>query len=110
MSAALRITQSRHLSRISSADGTSPAPSSACWVTCPLFVVQVPRLVSVDSFVDLGAWMLSQAAKARWVERFVLASETWVTVTMPPKATSVATAATMRRRPLNHFDHDDSRL
>jgi hypothetical protein len=51
-----------------------------------------------------GALMLLHALSARWVARRVLASETWVTATMPPKATSVATAAMIRRRPPNLED------
>src|SRR4051794_29633255 len=53
--------------------------------------------------------MLSQAASARWVERLVPASDTWVTVTIPPKATRVAAAAATRRRPDNHFEDLASR-
>jgi hypothetical protein len=53
--------------------------------------------------------MLSHVAKAlRWV-LFVLAFETWVTVTMAPKATSVAATAMIRLRPLNQFDLVDAR-
>ena len=53
--------------------------------------------------------MLLHASSARWVARRVLASETWVTATMPPKATSVATAAMIRRRPPNLEDLEGPR-
>jgi hypothetical protein len=53
--------------------------------------------------------MVSQAASALLVFGVVLALETWVTVMMPPKATSVATAATIRRLPLSQDGHLDSR-
>jgi hypothetical protein len=102
------MTQVRQRCRISAAVGTSPAPSSGCCVTVPWLVVYVPLLVCVDSLVVRGASMRSQALRARRVDR-VLASEICVTVTIPPKATRVATTAMIRRRPLNHFECWDSR-
>jgi hypothetical protein len=68
-------------------------------------VVYVPRLVSVLHLEvpAVGALTLLHAASARCWERLVLASETCVTVTIPPKATNVATAATIRRLPLNQL-------
>ena len=96
-------THWRHRLRSSAVLTVAPAPSSACWVTRPLFSVQVPLRVCVDSFAGGGAEIRSHAVSAFfWFLLFVAALETWVTVTMPPNATSVATTATIRRRPLNH--------
>ena len=94
------ITQLRQRVRSSVAVTVSPAPSSACWVAP--FCVQVPLRVSLESFAGGGVAMSSQAASAFFWFLSVDALETWVTVTMPPKATSVAATATIRRLPLNH--------
>jgi hypothetical protein len=87
-------THSRQRRRSSAVVALLPAPSSACWLT-------VPPLVDA---LAAGASMLLHLLSARWVARRVLASETWVTATTPPKATSVATAAMIRRRPPNPDD------
>ena len=79
-------------------------------MTVPLLVVYVVRRVLVDNFVADGAWTLSQADSAFFWVRLVDAFETWVTVTMPPNATSVAATAMIRRRPLNQPEFlDDAR-
>ena len=65
--------------------------------------------VFVDSFAAGGVSMLSHAASALRCVRLVLALETWVTVTMPPNATSVAATAMIRRRPLNQPEFLDAR-
>jgi len=69
----------------------------------------VPRRVLVESFDAGGAWTLSHADSAFFWVRLVDAFETWVTVTMPPNATSVAATAMIRRRPLNQPEFLDAR-